>query len=184
MKKTLVLGASVLATVVPAVSVFAATGTTVTDSVVVTINSSCLITATSLTNTHSATMTNGQVKSDIGGTVMTVNCNDAGGWKMTAIAAGTGTNKSQMVPSGSGTAIATGTAVSGATSNWAFKVTGTDASGYTTFKAVPTTAATVATKATSTTGSALTATYQVYISPTQQADTYTGKVTYTLAHPA
>ncbi len=184
MKKIIVAGAASVLAVLPAAGVFAATGTSVTDTIEVTIDVSCKITATNLANTYSATMTNSQLKSDIGGTSMTISCNDAAGWKLSAIGSGTATNKTQMAASASGTNIATGTATSGATSNWAFKVTGTNASGYTTFKAVPSTAATVATGSTSIHNSTLTATYQVWISATQQADTYTGKVTYTLSHPA
>ncbi|MBR3132088.1 hypothetical protein IKG33_01605 [Candidatus Saccharibacteria bacterium] len=184
MKKIIVAGAASVLAFLPTVGAFAATGTTVTDTIEVTINAACSITATSLTNTYSETMTNSQLKSDIGGTSMTIACNDAAGWKVTAVGSGTATNVTQMKATGSGTNIATGTATSGATSNWAFKVTGTNASGYTTFKAVPSTAATVATSAGAVTGNAITATYQVWISATQQADTYTGKVTYTLVHPA
>ncbi len=186
MKKLLTLTGAVSALVlVPTAGVFAATGTTVTDTVSVTINSSCLMTVTSLTNTYSQTMTNSQLKSDIGSTSMSISCNDAGGWKVTAIGSGTASgNVSKMDATGSGTDIVTGTATSGATSNWAFKVTGTKASGYTTFKAVPTTAATVATNSSTSAGETITAVYQVWISATQQADTYTGKVTYTLSNPA
>ncbi len=179
------LGGSLAIATLPVAGVFAATGTTVIDTVEVTINSSCLITATNMTNSYSATMTNSQLKSDIGGTSMSVSCNDAAGWEIHAVGSnGTGSDKNKMLPTGSDTAIAAGTATSGATSNWAFKVTGTDANGATTFTAVPSTALKVAKKTASTSSSTLTATYQVWISATQQADTYTGKITYTLSHPA
>ena len=187
LKSKIIAGTSIatLAAIAFPVASFATTGTTVTDTVEVTINTACSITSTNLANTYSATMTNSQLKSDIGSTSMTVNCNDAGGWKITAVGSGAdASDKTAMNATGSGTDIATGTATSGDTSNWAMKVTGTDASGYTTFKAIPSTAATVATKASSTASSTVTTTYQVWISATQQADTYTGKVNYTLANPA
>ena len=184
MKKVMVAGITSALAMLPAVGVFAATGTTVTDTVEVTINNACSITTTNLANTYSATMTNGQLKSDIGSTSMSISCNNASGWKVTAVGSGAATNKTQMKAAGSGTNIATGTATSGATSNWAMKVTGNKASGYTTFKAVPSTAAVVATNSGASSGETIATMYQVWISATQQADTYTGQVTYTLVNPA
>ncbi len=185
MKKIAIAGTSVALAALPMAGVFAATGTTVTDTVQVTINSSCLITTTNAANTYSATMTNGQLKSDFGSTSMSIACNDAGGWHVTAVGTGAdATVKTAMNATGSGTDIATGTATSGATSNWAMKVTGTGATGFTSFAAVPSSATDVATQSGAVSGATLTTTYQVFISATQQADTYTGQVTYTLAHPA
>ena len=184
MKKIAVLGTAGIFAALPVAGVFAATGTTVTDSVQVTINSSCLITSTNLANTYSDTMTNSQLKSNFGSTTMTINCNDAGGWHVTAVGSGADTaNKTAMNAAASGTDIATGTATSGATSNWAMKVTGTGASGFTNFAAVPGSATDVASGTGAVAGGSLVTTYQVWISATQQADTYTGQVTYTLAHP-
>ena len=88
MKKLAILGASAALAALPAVGVFAASGTVVTDTVQVTINSACTITSTNASNTYSATMTNGQLKSDFGSTAMTVDCNDAGGWHITAVGSG------------------------------------------------------------------------------------------------
>ena len=185
MKKIAILGASTAMAVLPMAGVFAATGTTVTDTVEVTISSACNITSTQAANTYSATMTNSQLKSDFGSTTMSISCNDAGGWHVTAVGSGADTsNKTAMNATGSGTDIATGTATSGATSNWAFKVTGGTATGFTTFSAVPSSATDVAKSTASTSESEIVTTYQVWTSATQQADTYTGQVTYTLAHPA
>ena len=185
MKKLAIAGASVALAAMPVVGVFAATGTTVTDTVQVTIDSACTITSTQAANTYSDTMTNGQLKSDFGSTEMTINCNDPAGWHITAVGSGAdATDKTAMNATGSGTDIATGTATSGAASNWAMKVTGTGATGFTTFAAVPSSATNVATGSGSVSGAVLNTYYQVFISATQQADTYTGQVTYTLAHPA
>ena len=187
LKSKIIAGTSIatLAAIAFPVASFATTGTTVTDTVEVTINTACSITSTNLANTYSATMTNSQLKSDIGSTSMTVNCNDAAGWHVTAVGSGAdASDKTAMNATGSGTDIATGTATSGDTSNWAMKVTGTGATGFTTFAAVPASATNVATGSGSVAGATLTTTYQVFISVTQQADTYTGQVTYTLAHPA
>ncbi len=184
MKKLAILGASAALAALPAVGVFAATGTVVTDTVQVTIDSACTIESTNASNTYSATMTNGQLKSDFGSTTMTINCNDAAGWHVTAIGDGAdATDKTAMNATGSGTDIATGTATSGATSNWAMKVTGTGATGFTNFAAVPSSATDVASGTGAVSGGTLSTTYQVWISATQQADTYTGQVTYTLSHP-
>lgn len=186
MKKLAIAGASIALAAMPVVGVLAADGNLTTiDTVQVTIDSACSLTASGNSNAFSANMNNGQLKSDFGNTTMSIVCNDVGGWKVTAIGnsndiSGTTT----MVPTGDGTAIATGTATEGATSNWAMKVTGTGATGFTDFAAVPGTAAIVATQNAATATASLTTTYQVYISPTQQADTYTGKVLYTLVHPA
>ena len=185
MRKIAIAGASVALAALPALGVFAATGQTVTDTVEVTIGSACLITTSQTANTYSDSMTNGQLKSDFGSTEMTINCNDAGGWHVTAIGSGAdSTDKTAMNATGTGTDIATGTAQSGDTSNWAMKVTGTGATGFTTFAAVPAGATDVARGNGAVSGGTLTTTYQVFISATQQADTYTGQVTYTLAHPA
>ena len=185
MIKIAIAGASVALAALPALGVFAATGQTVTDTVEVTIGSACLITTSPTANTYSDSMTNGQLKSDFGSTEMTINCNDAGGWHVTAIGSGAdSTDKTAMNATGTGTDIATGTAQSGDTSNWAMKVTGTGATGFTTFAAVPAGATDVARGNGAVSGGTLTTTYQVFISATQQADTYTGQVTYTLAHPA
>ncbi len=187
MKKITIAGTSAVLAALPTIGVFAATGTTVTDTVQVTINESCLITATSLTpSAYTATITNGSKNSNIEGTSMSISCNDAAGWKLTAVGAGADSGGvTKMKPSGSGTAIATGTATSGATSNWAMKMSGTGvASGWDAFKAVPSAATIVATGSGSVSANSVKPIYQVYISATQQADTYTGKVTYTLTHPA
>ncbi len=185
MKKIAITGISVALAAVPVAGVFAATGTTVTDTIEVTINSACTITTTNAANTYSATMTNGQLKSDLGSTQMTIACNDAAGWHVTAVGSGSdASNKTAMNASGSGTDIATGIATSGGTSNWAMKVTGTGATGFTSFAAVPSSATDVATGSGAAADATLTTTYQVFISATQPAATYTGQVTYTLAHPA
>ena len=186
MKKSIIVtgAASLAVAAMPVVGVFADT-TTVTDTVQVTINSACTITSSQAANTYSGTMTNGQLKSDFGSTTMTINCNDAAGWHVTAVGSGAdATDKTAMNATSTGTDIATGTAQSGDTSNWAMKVTGTGATGFTTFAAVPSSATNVATGSGTVAAGTLTTTYQVFISATQQADTYTGQVTYTLAHPA
>lgn len=107
--------------------------------------------------------------------------------------------------------IVTGTATSGNTSNWAMKLSTISSPSpnfpitiagstndslkqqgdpdYSTFQAVPDDYAKVAYRTSSTDvgtnaeGSTIKTTYQVYISPTQSAGTYTGKVKYALVRP-
>lgn len=187
MKKSIIVtgAASLAVAAMPMVGVFAVDGTAVTDTVKVTIDSACTITTDSASNTYSDTMTNGQLKSNFGSTQMTINCNDHAGWYLTAVGSGADTNdKTAMNATGSGTDIATGTATSGDASNWAMQVTGTGATGFTTFAKIPSSATNVATGAGPVSDGALTTKYQVFISDTQQADTYTGQVTYTLTHPS
>lgn len=190
MKKSLITAgaASLVVAAMPIVGVFAADGNkTITDTIKVTIDSACSVTSAKTDNTYAVDMTNSQLDSNIGSTSMTVKCNDAAGWKVSAVGSGSGATVDVLDASDDGTDIATGTATSGATSNWAFKVAGDKTvAAYQNFAAVPTTAAKVAedSGATSmTSGTTISTTYQVWISATQQADTYTGQVTYTLAHP-
>ena len=189
MKKALIAGAaSVALAAMPVVGVFAADGNdTIKDTIEITIDSACSVTSTNTENTYAVSMTNSELKSNIGGTVMNVKCNDTAGWQLNAVGTGTGTTVDLLDATGNGTDIASGTATSGATSNWAFKVAGdSTVAAYQNFAAVPTVAAKVAEGSGATdmtSGTNVTATYQVWISATQQADTYTGSVTYTLVHP-
>ena len=198
MKKSLIAtGAASLA--LAAMPVLGAFADSVTDTVQVTISSSCTVEATSgggsggttTGRSYSATLANGGTKTwaagqtgGDGGGVMTVNCNNASGWEMTAIGAsdtsGTYTDKTTMIPDAAGkTAIPTGT--SGAASYWAFQVTGNSTvEGYRSFSSVPSTATKVAEASGSSAAEVVNTGYQVHVSTSQQAGTYTGKVTYTI----
>ena len=74
------------------------------------------------------------------------------------------------------------------TSAWAFKAKGSDGAiiqeSYENFSVVPTDATIIAKGSTPTDSARVVVTYGVSISSTQAAGTYTGKVTYTLSHPA
>ena len=200
MKKTLGVVAAAALAAAPAVAVLAADGNlTTTDTVKVTIDSACTLTATG-TGTYETALANGAyTQSDLGSTSINIKCNDKGGWKVNAVGANTSTVGSagvtDMAP-----ANATSTPIPSTTENldgtksgWAMKLTAgaSDAyglaieTGFDTYAAVPGTATKVAHGNTTdqTTGSTFTTGYKVSISPTQQADTYTGKVTYTLVHP-
>ena len=203
MKKLAILGASAALAAMPVVGVFAADYQSVTDTVELIVQTSCNMrtggTAASPTTTGSTwshTTTPGHLVGDTGeawgtagSTVLTFNCNDAGGWKVTAQGvsgvSGDVTAQTFMKGASSGTNIATGEATSGPTSNWAFKVTGTNAvTNYTSFRAVPDAATPVATSTDAVTEATLTPSYRVWVSNTQKQDTYTGYVKYVLTAPA
>ena len=191
MKKSIIAtsAAAVALAAMPVFGAFAA----VTDTVQITINGSCSVGGDTATTgagvTLTDTMTNGSTKAwDADGTAggkLIVSCNDASGWNIKAVGASTGSDNTVMVPTGSGTPIATGNATSGATSNWAFKVAGTGAvAAYTSYTDVPASATKVATSSDPASAVQINTGYQVYVSATQEADTYTGKVTYTVAEGA
>ncbi|MGF2565470.1 hypothetical protein ACQUWZ_26735, partial [Ralstonia pseudosolanacearum] len=187
MKKSLIAtGLTAVAfAAMPALGVFA----DVTDTVILTINGSC-----SVGQTQGSPVQGGGVEvkeenavnnqlytwdadGSQGGTLK-VTCNDASGWNVKAVGSSTGTPVTSMAASNSGTPIVTGTAESGATSNWMFKVAGTGTvAGYQSWSAIPATATKVATGSTAVSEGAISTGYQVWVSATQQADTYTGKVT-------
>ena len=159
-----------------------------------------------LTNAYSVSMHNGELKTNIGGSanddanvagtsdnVISVSCNSSSntngetGWKLTAVGAGTADHETELYQAGATDQIVTGEATSGATSNWAFKVSksaGAYATGYSdAYKAVPATEADIVTGSGSM-ENAFTMTYRVYVDQTQDTGTYTGAVLYTLYNPA
>lgn len=213
MKKSLIAGAGVAAlglAVLPATGVFAAAINTMTDNIKVTVPASCSITSgtnptatvSNLVNNYAKTVNNGQYATigaadhDQGQTpdnTVQVTCNaqtgtDAG-WKLTAIGAGDGADKTKLY-SGTDT-IDSGThAESGATSNWDFKVTqtGNNATAanefaFATWTPVPAAEKDLATGTGSTAEGAFTMEYSVYVSGNQPGGTYQGAVKYTLYNP-
>ena len=197
MKKIAIAGASVALAAMPIVGVFAVDGdslTPITDTVTVTVANSCTFARRAGGGTYDAgTIANGSASSDITGSVFNIKCNDTGGWYLTAAGDSDATTKSSMDSSTSKDTddIVTGTTFSGDTSAWAFRLDGTgvisdySAAAYANVPAAG--GATVATSNTAAgngTGIDITAHYKVYIGNNQAAGTYTGKVTYTLAHPA
>ncbi|MBR3236147.1 hypothetical protein IKF92_00480 [Candidatus Saccharibacteria bacterium] len=178
----------------------------VVDNVAITVPISCTMSGTGM-NTHTKEVVNGTYEENIGTTTMKVLCNDNSGFSIYA----TGftneeigeTNSNKLVgtnASGNAT-IDTGIAKSGNTSNWAIKlatnsqatypitITSDTEGPFSSYHTVPSTWTKVATRLAGTDigavaeGSTITSTYAAYISSTQPADTYTGKVKYTLVHP-
>ena len=206
----MLLSGSLLATSNSSVSAETVSNSTTSNaSVSVVFVESCSMTAT-VDTAHSAAIPNGiysgssdYYPNGIGQTTLKVACNDPNGFSLYAIGYTgeqyEGTNHTKLVGNNEpNNTIATGTATSGDNSNWAMKLaTNAQATypitlenGYGAFSDIPDTYTKVASRANATdvgesaTGSILTTTYAAYVSRAQPADTYIGKVKYTLVHPA
>ena len=183
-----------------------AEGTEFIDQVLVNVPISCTIRGTG-TNSHNAEILNGTVNSSIGDTTVKVVCNDNGGFAVYAIGFTDDTDGKNVLASttlGSTYDIITGTATgpvnNNDVSNWAMKLSTvtnptpafpvTIQNSFDSFHAVPSSSTLVAKRTSATdmgdsaVGSIFNTTYQAYIAKEQPADTYTGKVKYTLVHPS
>ena len=170
----------------------------------ITIPESCSITST-LDTPHTATIPagiySGNYNSDghnytngIGQTTIKAFCNDSGGFAIYAIGYTNDTYGNTVLVGPDNNNIATGTATSGGTSNWAMKIGAvsgtyapTIAGTYGSYSAVPSSYDKVASfnaVTDNTNGSSITTTYAAYIASNQQPGTYNGKVKYTLVHPS
>ncbi|MBR3180192.1 hypothetical protein IKF57_01535 [Candidatus Saccharibacteria bacterium] len=172
---------------------------TAVDTVDVFVPESCTMsTASGSGENYAVGVKNGQYKNDIGKTRLSVFCNTNESFAIYAVGySGDTLGNTDMVTSGTGTNIVTGTATTGPTSNWAMKIESVAAtsgsytpsviSPFDDFAAIPSTYTKVAEIASVTSGSnpegAIEATYAVYASPTQNFGPYTGKVRYTVVHP-
>ena len=186
---------------------------TAVDNVSVTVPVACTMSGT-VDTAHTAEIANGIYTSNIGSTTLHAFCNDTEGFAIYAsgyTGEEIGAEDSNKLV-GTTSDIETGISTSGDTSQWAMKLTVSSDSGDTTtnpitidsapnvtggsdasfsdYHAVPSEYVKVAHKNSSTDmtastgGAKLTTTYAVYISGTQVADTYEGKVIYTLVHPS
>ena len=168
------------------------------DNVSIGVPVSCNLTGTN--TDHTATISNGTYQSDIGTTTLNVSCNDAEGFAIYAIGYTDETEGKNVLTSpvvGSTYDIATGTATSGNTSNWAVKLaTNSNATypvtienNFNNYHNIPDDYTLVAKRLSGTdigasaTGSTLTTTYQAYVAATQPSGSYQGKVKYVLVHP-
>ena len=171
------------------------------DTVTITVPSACSMSGTITTgNEHTATVDSGTYVDDIGETTLKTICNDSNGFSIYAIGYTNNEYGNTVLKSSLDTTsnVVTGTATSGNTSNWAMKLTAvsndytptilSDTNGsFSSYHIIPSTYTKVATKDSvtdATNGSNIKTTYAVYMNPTQPAGTYTGKVKYTLVHPA
>ena len=171
---------------------------TATANASVIVPAACTFSST-LDSAHSAEINNNTYRTDIGTTTFNIICNDTEGFSLYAVGYANeefGNTKLLATIGGVLTPskdIVTGTAESGSTSNWAMKLktisgqaSPTIESAFSTYHAVPNTYTKVATlsNATSTSGVSVQSTYAAFISGTQPAGTYNGKVKYTMVHPA
>ena len=179
---------------------FATDNTDVVDEINITVPVSCSLEGTGMTS-HNANIVNGTYQADIGSTTLKAFCNDEEGFAIYAIGyTDDEYGKTVLTNStlGSTYGIATGTATSGNTSNWAMKLATNSSATYPitidnsfdNYHAVPSPYAKVAHRdsgtdiGTNATGAELTSTYAAFMSQTQPAGTYSGKVKYTLVHPS
>ncbi len=176
----------------------------VVDKINITVPLSCSLSGTGMTS-HTATIENGRYVSDIGTTTLKAFCNDNNGFAIYAtgytgdVIGQENSNKLVGTPSTIGN-ISTGTATSGDTSNWSMKLAATSTptptypitidNSFNAYKEVPNEYTKVAHRDSSTDtgenaeGATLISTYASYISKTQAAGAYSGKVIYTLVHPS
>lgn len=188
---TILSGLGLLSSVVEATSTSANASVNVAEACTMTSN---------VDNAHSATIPPNTYQADIGITTIKITCNDASGHALYAVGytgdeiGGENSTKLVSVNGGSTNAIATGTATSGSTSNWAMRINtsgssfiGTIDNSFNNYHAVPNEYTKVAHFNSATdqnTGSTYQTTYAAYVSGTQVAGNYTGKVKYTMVHPA
>ena len=166
------------------------------DSVSIEVPVACTMTST-VNTAHTATANVGTYQENIGETTFNVICNDANGFSVYAVGYtndefGNTTMKPSVIADTN--AIATGTATSGNTSNWAMKLTAVSGdyaptleTGFNAYHTVPaeyTKVASYSSNTDSSSGSSFKSTYAAYVASAQPADTYTGKVKYTVVHPA
>jgi uncharacterized protein (TIGR02145 family) len=173
----------------------------VVDDVSISVPVSCSLSGTGM-STHNANIANGTYQANIGTTTIKAFCNDTNGFAIYAIGfSNEEYGNTNLIGASSSTNIVTGTATSAGnpdTSNWAMKLAADSNATYpitldnsfNAYHIIPSTYTKVAHRdsgtdtGSSATGASLTSTYAAYISKTQSADAYNGKVKYTLVHPA
>ena len=171
---------------------------------------SCSMSGTGM-ESHNAEVVNGRTQENIGLTTIKAYCNDTSGFAVYAIGFTDYTYGNTALTDdelGSSYDIATSSTVVDATSSWSMKLAATSGTytpiiagssvdseketgdpDFSSYQAVPTNYTKVAYRTASTdigtsaTGSSVTTTYKVHISPTQAAGNYSGLVKYTLVHP-
>ena len=174
-----------------------ATDDTEVDIVNITVPVSCTMDGVGM-NSHTASIDNHDFETEIGSTTLTAYCNDANGFSIYAIGySDEEYGNTDLIGQATNELIPTGTTLDGTVSNWAMKLATTNnatypitlMNGYGSYHSVPANYTLVAQRqaatdvGTAAIGSVLTTTYAASVSPTQMADTYVGKVRYTLVHP-
>ena len=175
-----------------------------TDSVSLSLPTSCTISANILTP-HNATLVNGQYEGSIGNTRINAYCNDNNGYFIYAIGSSNDTDGNTDLVSSINdnynihTNVYDSSIITANTpSSWAMKLTSSNGTyaptivdGYSSYNLIPSTDTIVAYRTSGTsmdldtdlTGSYFNTTYEIYTNPIQPAGTYLGKVKYTMTHP-
>lgn len=168
---------------------------TYTKSALIRVQSACTLSGAEATP-HTKTINPGTYQSNIGETVFSAVCNDAGGFAVYAIGytGDTDGNNKLVHSTDSSKFINTGLAESGNDSAWAMKLTAVenDATptihgGYDNYSLVPDDYVKVASYpsvTTASTASLFKSYYAAYISLTQPAGIYNGQVKYVMVHPS
>ena len=203
----LIISITILSGLILSATKASADDTDVVDQINITVPESCSVDWTvSPSSGHTKTMQNGQYATDIGTTTFKTYCNDNSGYAIYAVGYSDDTIGNTLMKHDTSSTydFNTGTATNGNTSNWAMKLTAisgtyaptihSDTNGaFTSYHVVPSEYTKVVSFASNTdlpgtgvnaTGSGFTSTYAAWISTTQVAGTYTGKVKYKLVHPA
>ena len=175
-----------------------------TDSVSLSLPTSCTISANVLTP-HNATLVSGQYEGNIGNTKINAYCNDNNGYFIYAIGSSNDTDGNTDLVSSINdnynihTNIYDGdTITANIPSSWAMKLTSSNGTyaptivdAYNNYNLIPSTDTIVAYRTSGTsmdlntdlTGSYFNTTYEIYTNPIQPTGTYLGKVKYTMTHP-
>ena len=158
-----------------------------TNSASITVSSACTFLAGG--GTYSNTVIGGQIGA-VTSDPITVACNDASGYAVYAVGYSDdtydGSYHTDMISTLNNSYNIKTNGTSGA-SYWKMKLqdlsNATIANNYGDYQAIPSSLTKVVSYATNTQAASFTPVYQIYIGVNQPADTYTGKVKYTLVHP-
>ncbi len=175
MKKIAIAGASAILAALPVVGTFAATQTSVTDTVQLTVTKTCSMDAAAATNTiNLGSAIAGSTYNEADGSVMTITCNATAGWEIQATTSDlNGPANTTPIPFGNYTT-ATG-------SVWSAMLTatgGTVTSGWADYTAGPANG-TVVVSGTQVNAITVTPKYKAKTSSIQQDGTYSGTIAYT-----
>ncbi len=186
-KKIIGLSAASLAlAAIPVIGVSAEDIATTTDNITLTVEKSCTLGVEAASKDVTFDTVTGKTTEalEADGSTFKIVCNDANGWTLTAVGAGTTGHEDKLYNATATHDIETGTTLDGSASNWAFKLTGTGiASGYDSYHAVPSAGAaqTVAEQAAAAAEDTISVKYTVAVDGDAPAGSYTGAVKYTLA---
>ncbi len=178
MKKTIIAGASAVAmAALPMAGVFAATQTSVVDTVTLTVNKTCQMAAGAATGSYSlGQAAAGGEYTAVTGTPITITCNGTNGWEFnaatTSMTGGTGTTAIPFGPyATSGSVWSAAVAVS--------QGSATIETGWDNYGGSALATATKIVSGAQADGLTITPSYKAKTSATQENGTYSGTITYT-----